>query len=836
MSVLGRRVRISLWHVFLLLATSAFAATVVVTNTNSSGRGSFSNAVNQVNAGNVTEIDFSIGSGVQRIDVPSQVNFLKSVTINGRTQPGYSGTPLIQLFGAGNNDGLVFSGPCCHNATVEGLAFGNFTSSVLFLRGWSFNVLGNYFGIGTDGSTILPNVNGIDLQGGIGSIGDGTATGANLISGNTNAWIFANSTLAPILVAGNFIGVAADHTTAKPNRVGIIAGFPLTIGGAGKGNTIAFNSVQGILVYTPGMVASQNSIYSNPPGTGIFYGGPPPQPAPALSLAQASASSTTIAGNVTTTTPLQNVTLEFFSNPAAEQQGRTYLGSANVTTDAGGVATCSTTVPVAVAAGFVNSTATNTSLLPNSTSPFSNDMPVTECPMITGQPSSATICAGQTNTFSVTASGTSIAYQWRSSPDGTTWTNISGANSPTYTTGVADFYDVVISNACPSPAISNTVSLTVNMPPAIGTPPSNVTVCATQPATFTVSTTGTGLTYQWQKGGVNIPGANAATYTIPSTATTDAGSYDVVVSGACTPPATSSSATVTVNTPPSITTQPSNTSACPGQPASFTVVATGTGIAYQWQKGGVNIPGANAATYTIPSVSASDAGSYDVVVSGTCTPPMTSSNVTLTVNTPPSITTQPSGTSACPGQPASFTVVATGTGIAYQWQKGGVNIPGANAATYTIPSVSASDAASYDVVVSGTCTPPATSSSANLSVATPATTIGLTMTPTFGHTGQPATFTVTVTGNCAVPTGTVTVSDGPLGTATLNNGTATITVIMPGPTNSVTVQYSGDSNYPPNSATFAVTVGQTIPALDPTVLVLLALALAAAGFIALRRL
>lgn len=839
MSVLGRRVRISLWHVFLLLATSAFAATVVVTNTSSGGPGSFSDAVNAVNNGSANEIDFSIGSGKQTIALTSQLNiYLNSVIINGTTQPGYSGTPLIQFIGAGSNDGLVFSGPCCYNATVEGLAFGNFSSSLLFLPGWSFNILGNYFGIGTNGTTILANTNGIAVQGASGSIGDGTAAGANLVSGN-NVGIFANFTTAPLLVAGNFIGVAANHTTAKPNAIGILVNSPVTIGGStpGYGNTIAFNSTAGIRTSVAGMFASENSIYSNPSGAGINYTIPPPQAAPALTSSESDASSTTIAGSVATTLPLQNLTIEFFSNPVAQQQGRTFLGSTTVTTDGAGNATFSASVPTSVSGGdYVNATATNTSAAPNSTSPFSNDIQDIACPIITTQPTSATICAGTTNTFSVTASGTSINYQWRSSPDGTTWTNIGGANASTYTTGVADFYDVVVSNACPTPATSNTVSLTVDTPPSISAQPSNVTVCATQPASFTVGASGTGLTYQWQKAGVNITGANAATYTIPSTATSDAGSYDVVVGGTCTPPQTSNSATLTVNTAPSITAQPSNVTVCATQPASFTVTATGTNLTYQWQKGGVNIAGGNAATYTIPSTAPSDAGSYDVVVSGTCTPPQTSNSATLTVNTAPAITTQPSNTTSCPGQPASFTVVATGSALAYQWQKGGVNIAGANSATYTIPAVAPTDAGTYDVIVSGTCTPPQTSSSATLTVTTPSTTIGLTMSPAFGHTGMPATFTITVTGNCAVPTGTVTLSGGVTGSGTLNNGVATITATPPAPANSVTVQYSGDSIYAANSATFAVTIGSTIPTLDPRVLVLLALALAAAGYVALRRL
>jgi hypothetical protein len=75
---------------------------------------------------------------------------------------------------------------------------------------------------------------------------------------------------------------------------------------------------------------------------------------------------------------------------------------------------------------------------------------------------------------------------------------------------------------------------------------------------------------------------------------------------------------------------------------TFTVNAgVTTGVSYQWRKGGVNIGGATGSSYTIPVTAAADAGSYDVVVSGTCTPALTSAVATLTVNALPAITAQP---------------------------------------------------------------------------------------------------------------------------------------------------------------------------------------------------
>jgi len=85
---------------------------------------------------------------------------------------------------------------------------------------------------------------------------------------------------------------------------------------------------------------------------------------------------------------------------------------------------------------------------------------------------------------------------------------------------------------------------------------------------------------------------------------------------------------------------------------NFSVAATGTGLAYQWRRGslnltnGGNISGANTATLTINPVNLTDAASnYNVVVTGSFNPGIISNNVTLTVNPSPSPTINGSSTS-----------------------------------------------------------------------------------------------------------------------------------------------------------------------------------------------
>jgi hypothetical protein len=378
---------------------------------------------------------------------------------------------------------------------------------------------------------------------------------------------------------------------------------------------------------------------------------------------------------------------------------------------------------------------------------FSATLTVNTPPTITSQPVNTTTCQGVPVTFSVGATGTNLTYQWRKNS-----ANIPGATGSTFTIAnpqPADTgnYEVVVSGTCSPSVTSNTVKLTVNTLPTITQQPTNQVTCQNSPTTFTVAATGTSLTYQWRKGGVNIAGANGTSYTIASTQPADAGNYDVVVSGACAPPATSNTVTLTVNTAPVISQQPTSVTTCQNTPATFTVAATGTGpFTYQWRKDGTPIPGATASSYTIPSVQPTDAGVYSAVVSGPCAPPATSNGATLTVNTPPSITSLTPSSSACLNTPFTFSVGVSGTGpFTYQWRKNGINIAGATASTYTIPSVQVTDAASYSVVVTGICSPPATSANSVLTVLMPPSItqqpVGLTVCE-----GQSASFTVVATG------------------------------------------------------------------------------------------
>jgi hypothetical protein len=172
---------------------------------------------------------------------------------------------------------------------------------------------------------------------------------------------------------------------------------------------------------------------------------------------------------------------------------------------------------------------------------------------------------------------------------------------------------------------------------------------------------------------------------------------------------------------PSMTTQPSSQTVTAGLRASFTVVATGTvPLSYQWEKNGTNIAGATLSTYTTPPTTSSDNGAQFVVVVSNIAGSVTSGAVTLTVNSPPLITTQPSSQTVTAGQRASFTVVATGTvPLSYQWEKNGTNIAGATSSSYTTPPTTSSDNGAQFVVVVSNIAGSVTGSAATLTVNPP---------------------------------------------------------------------------------------------------------------------
>ncbi|MFN8289736.1 MAG: zinc-dependent metalloprotease family protein [Chitinophagaceae bacterium] len=398
-------------------------------------------------------------------------------------------------------------------------------------------------------------------------------------------------------------------------------------------------------------------------------------------------------------------------------------------------------------------------------------------PTITGQPVSIGVCQGSPASFAVIASGSGLSYQWQKSTDGgTTWINIGGATSTSYTIASAQpadagQYRCVVSSLCGS-TNSNAATLTVNTPPAITTQPADITLCAGANNTFTVAATGASLTYQWQSATScagpwsNIGGATNSSLTVTAGTTT---SYRCVVTGTCTPAATSNCATLTVVTAVSVTTQPTNQTVCAGSNTSFTANGSGSGVIFQWQlstdggttwnnisNGGV-YGGATTGTLTITGATVS-MNNYQYrcsMTNASCTTPGISNAAVLTVNTLPSISAQPANATICVGSGNTFSVTAAGTGVTYQWQlstDGGAtfnNIAGATTSTYAVTNATIGmNNYRYHCVVSGTCLPQLISNDAILTVIAPVT---ISTQPANAELCSGSNTSFTVAGNSVQP-------------------------------------------------------------------------------------
>ncbi len=409
------------WYRFENLDTAYVAPTrFLVTNTLDSGPGSLRQALMNANVTpNVVgpdQIHFAIpGFGVHTIQPLTQLPIITdTLVLDATTQPGYSGTPLIELDGslAGNSYGLfLFSG----GNTIRGLAINRFVGVVnaeILIQGPGGNVIqGNYLGTNLAGNAIFPidsqadygvaifgstnNIIGTDANG----IND--ASERNVISGNREAGIYLNGD--GNVVAGNFIGTTASGAGGIGNGDGIVvnASSNNRIGGSmsGAGNVIANNSQSGVVLSRGGSGNSilGNSIFDNgylginlssDNESGIVNVTPNDagdsddgvnhlQNFPEISTALATATQTIVGGKLQST-PNTLFRVEFFSSatkdPSGHGEGQTYLGFVVTTTDSTGVASFVTNFETSVPLGqFISSTATDPL---GNTSEFSWSTPV----------------------------------------------------------------------------------------------------------------------------------------------------------------------------------------------------------------------------------------------------------------------------------------------------------------------------------------------------------------------------------------------------------------------------------------------------------------------------
>jgi hypothetical protein len=244
-----------------------------VTNANDSGTGSLRQAIldSNGNAGPNT-IAFNIGSGGAQTIQPTSA--LPSITnpaiIDGTTQPGFAGSPLIVLNGskAGSSaSGLTLT---ANGSTVRSLVVNGFGANGINI--FSNDVLtGNYIGTDVTGTAAVPNIFGIYIYNGANNtVGGTTAADRNVISGNfegVEVYYFAQNNR----ILGNYIGTDATGTKVVANKVGIdiylCSGN--TIGGttAAERNLISGNTDTGVNIFRSG--SPDNVVEGNYIGTDL---------------------------------------------------------------------------------------------------------------------------------------------------------------------------------------------------------------------------------------------------------------------------------------------------------------------------------------------------------------------------------------------------------------------------------------------------------------------------------------------------------------------------------------------------------------------------------------
>jgi hypothetical protein len=205
--------------------------------------------------------------------------------------------------------------------------------------------------------------------------------------------------------------------------------------------------------------------------------------------------------------------------------------------------------------------------------------------------------------------------------------------------------------------------------------------------------------------------------------------------------------------PPTILRQPASQVIDFGDPINLFVIAfSSLPITYQWYKGVTAISGATSPSYTIPSSTFGDAGTYYVDASNTLGSVRSAPAVITVVSDPKFIQyiTNPPGLDASAiavGSAFSITADVSGGAIEYKWKKNGSDISGATSATYSVASSTLADTGSYRISFKNPSNPVFQDASSAITVTVINTPL-ITAQPVSIAVpiGTSATFSVTATG------------------------------------------------------------------------------------------
>ncbi len=243
-------------------------------------------AIEQANAtAGANTIHFAIGSGQQVIEPLTGLPVITGpLTIDGRTQSGFSSDPLIVLNGtnapAGTN-GLIFEAPGCELYALAIFGFRQDVNSndgfgvVLGFSGANATLEGNWIGVDPDLDELSSgNTTGIGVFSSGSRIGGAAIGQRNTLSGNELRGVFIAGGMAfAVEVQGNYIGVLPDGSGCLPNDlngVEVVAAANNVIGGSnsGEGNVVSCNGLVGVILgnQSTGNIIAGNRIGTDPAG------------------------------------------------------------------------------------------------------------------------------------------------------------------------------------------------------------------------------------------------------------------------------------------------------------------------------------------------------------------------------------------------------------------------------------------------------------------------------------------------------------------------------------------------------------------------------------------
>ncbi len=370
---------------------------------------------------------------------------------------------------------------------------------------------------------------------------------------------------------------------------------------------------------------------------------------------------------------------------------------------------------------------------------------VVDGPKITSNPASVTKTIGETATFKVAASGSGLTYQWQSkAPSATAWGNTSMTGNKTATLTVNSTmglngvqFRCVVTDKYGASVTSGAATLKVLSKISITSHPASVTTSAGATATFKVTASGSGLTYQWQSrasggswGNTGMTGNKTATLTVNATKGLSGVQFRCMVTDQYGTSVASNAATLTVVEGPHITSNPASGTTSAGTTKTFKVVATGTGLTYQWQSrssggswGNTGMTGNKTAALTVNATMGLNGVQFRCVVKDKYGATATSNAATLTVVEGPRISSNPASGTTSAGSTKTFKVVATGTGLTYQWQSkasggswGNTGMTGNKTATLTVSATMGLNGTQFRCVVKDKYGATVTSNAATLTV------------------------------------------------------------------------------------------------------------------------